>query len=145
MDEKAIGQGQQPGNSPTDQPLPSVWVCQAISLTAPGTSMLCSECDLLPGLWVAVHCTIQGMATVAQPCWSPSAAWVQCLYSSTFSFLVYKRGWGNVHLEVWMCEFSWEDIKEKNVFILDRAPIPEQSAQVWVNEAVSLLGLLPGA
>lgn len=29
-----------------------------------------------------------------------------------------------------MCEFSWEDIKEKNLFILDRAPTTEQSAQV---------------
>lgn len=43
-----------------------------------------------------------------------------------------------------MCEFFW-NIKEKNLFILDRAPTTEQSGQVLVTEAMSLLGLLTGA
>lgn len=49
---------------------------------------------------------------------------------------------------IWGCKcvnFPGRTLRKKNLFILDRAPTTEQSGQVHVNEAVSLLGLLTGA
>lgn len=65
----------------------------------------------------------------------------QWLCSLSLSFLVCEIGMGCVLLE--MCEFSWGTLK-KNLIILDRAPTTEQSGQVEVSKAVSVLGLLTG-
>lgn len=52
MDDRATGQGQQPDDSPIGELLLQTGSVRPFLLTAPGTSMPCSECDFHTGLWL---------------------------------------------------------------------------------------------